>query len=189
MFLNVRTRRLLFLAALLCAAAFSIAPAHAEDGSRGWLRYAPPFLSQPDSPYAQMPPAVVTLDSSPIAATAQSQLQEGVRSMLHRTLRIEPQPPDYSAWILGTAAELRSALPQYHPPQLRPEGFSVSTLTVHGHTDWLIAGADSRGILYGTFYVLSSIAQGQSFTALKGSQSPAAPIRWVNQWDNLNGTI
>jgi alpha-glucuronidase len=163
--------------------------AHAEDGSRGWVRYAPPFLSHPDPAYAQMPPALVNLDSSLVASAAQSQLQEGVDSMLHRTLRVEPQPLDYGAWVLGTTAELQAVFPRYHPPPLRPEGFSISALTVQGHTDWLIAGADSRGLLYGVFHVLSGIARGQSFAALEGSESPAAPIRWVNQWDNLDGSI
>ncbi|MGC2582652.1 MAG: alpha-glucuronidase family glycosyl hydrolase [Acidobacteriaceae bacterium] len=181
---------------ILCTFAFGsalllsiAAPLRAEDGSQGWLRYAPPFLSQPDTAYAQMPPAVVTLDASPVAANAQAELLRGVRSMLHRTLRMETQPPDSSAWILGSTTELQSAFPQYHPPLLGSQGFSISTLTVHSHTDWLIAGADDRGVLYGTFHVLSGIAQGQSFTAIEDSESPAAPIRWVNQWDNLNGTI
>ena len=178
------------LAAFACLLLLSLAaPVRAEDGAQGWLRYAPPFLSQPDAAYAQMPPAVVTLDTSPVSASAQSELLRGIRSMLHRTLRIETRLPDYNCWILGTTAELRNAIPDFQPPQLRPEGFSISTVTVHGHTDWLIAGTDDRGLLYGVFHLLSGIARGQSFTAIEGAESPAAPIRWVNQWDNLNGTI
>ncbi|MGA7522455.1 MAG: alpha-glucuronidase family glycosyl hydrolase [Acidobacteriaceae bacterium] len=179
-----------FRFALLCFLVYALTmPLRAEDGSQGWLRYAPPFLSKPDAAWAQMPPGVVDLDSSAVSASAQSELLRGVRSMLHRTLRVETQPPNYSAWILGTTAELRSAFPDYTPPPLRPEGFSIAAVTVHGHTDWLIAGADARGLLYGVFHVLSGIERGQSFAALQGSESPAAPIRWVNQWDNLNGTI
>jgi alpha-glucuronidase len=185
-----RTRRFRrSFAALLCATLVSFAAARGEDGSQGWVRFAPPFGTRPDAAWAQMPPALVNLNSSLIASAAQSQLQEGVRSMLYRTLRVESHPPSYSAWILGTTAQLQSAFPSYNAPTLRPEGFSISTLTVHGHTDWLIAGADDRGLLYGVFYVLSGIARGQSFPALEGSQSPSAPVRWVNQWDNLNGTI
>jgi len=178
-----------WLAALLLAAAVVSVPARAEDGSLGWLRYAPPFLSRPDAAYAQMPTAVVTLDGAPVAASAQQELLRGVRSMLHRTLRIETEVPGYNSWVLGTTAELRKAFPNYQSPQLRPEGFSISTINVDGHTEWIIAGADDRGLLYGVFHVLSGIARGQSFAALEGSESPAAPIRWVNQWDNLNGTI
>ena len=166
-----------------------IASSRAEDGSQGWLRYAPPLHTNAAAEYAAMPSAIVNLDNSPVAASAQSELIRGVRSMLNRTLRVEKQIPDSSSWILGTPDEFRAALPAWHAPALRPEGFSISTVSVRGHTDWIIAGADSRGILYGAFHVLSGIARGQSFAATVGSESPAAPIRWVNQWDNLNGTI
>ena len=163
--------------------------ASAEDGSQGWLRYAAPLHTNAAAEYQAMPAAVVDLDQSAVAITAQSELMHGVRSMLNRTLRVEKQLPDASAWVLGTADEIRTAVPEYHPPALRPEGFSISTISVHGHTDWFIAGADARGVLYGVFHVLSGIARGQSFAELQGSESPAAPIRWVNQWDNLNGRI
>src|SRR5579875_3365835 len=188
--MNRSSRRLAgALFGVLCAVSALGGAARAEDGSQGWLRYARPFLSQPDAAYAQMPAAVVNLDSSPTAASAQEELLRGVRSMLQRTVRIEGKVPAYSAWVLGTTAEVRSAFPQYQPPPIGPQGFSVTTLTNHGHKEWIIAGADAPGILYGTFHVLSGIARGQSFSAIEGSESPAAPIRWVNQWDNLNGTI
>ncbi|HKO13971.1 MAG TPA: alpha-glucuronidase family glycosyl hydrolase, partial [Acidobacteriaceae bacterium] len=163
--------------------------ASAEDGSQGWLRYAPPLHTNAAAEYQTMPAAVVNLDPSPVAATAQSELMRGVRSMLDRTLRVEKQIPDSSAWVLGTTDEIRTALADFHPPALRPEGFSISTISVHGHADWIIAGADARGVLYGVFHVLSGIARGQSFAELQGNESPAAPVRWVNQWDNLNGRI
>ncbi|HLJ78143.1 MAG TPA: alpha-glucuronidase family glycosyl hydrolase, partial [Acidobacteriaceae bacterium] len=164
-------------------------PSHAEDGSQGWLRYAPPLHTNAMAEYASMPAGIVNLDASAVSATAASELMRGVRSMLSRTFRVEKPLPDDSAWILGTIDELHSALPAYHQPALRPEGFSISTATVHGHTQWIIAGAEARGILYGVFHVLSGIARGQSIAQIQSSESPAAPIRWVNQWDNLNGTI
>ncbi|HET7347301.1 MAG TPA: alpha-glucuronidase family glycosyl hydrolase, partial [Acidobacteriaceae bacterium] len=163
--------------------------ASAEDGSQGWLRYAPPLHTDAAAEYQAMPAAVVNLDQSPVAITAQSELMRGVRAMLDRTLRVEKQLPDSSAWVLGTADEIRTAVPEYHPPALRPEGYSISTVSSHGHTDWIIAGADARGILYAVFHVLSDIGRGQGFVGIQGNESPAAPIRWVNQWDNLNGRI
>ncbi len=162
---------------------------HAEDGSQGWLRYAPPVRDGIPAAWQTMPAALVNLDAAPPSASAQIELQRGVRSMLGRTLRIDAQLPDESAWVLGTATELRAAFPQVHLPALGAEGFALTTVLWHGHTYWIVAGADSRGILYGAFHLLSGVARGQSFAELEGSESPAAPIRWVNQWDNPNGTI
>jgi alpha-glucuronidase len=136
-----------------------------------------------------MPAGIVNLDSSGVAASAENEVLRGVRSMLGRTLRIEAKIPNEDAWLLGTTEELRTAFPEYRTPILKAEGFSVSVLTAHGHQYWVIAGADPRGLLYGAFHVLSGIARGENFQAMESSESPAAPIRWVNQWDNLNGTI
>jgi alpha-glucuronidase len=184
---KARPRVRLYSVLLLIACMSVVTQLRAEDGSQGWLRYAPP--SAVPAGYERMPASIVNLDSSDVAASAESELRRGVQSMLTRTLRVEKTIPNQDAWILGTTDEVRAAFPQYHAPQLGPEGFSVSGLRAHGHTRWIIAGADPRGLLYGAFHVLSGIARGQSFAALSGRESPAAPIRWVNQWDNINGTI
>ncbi|MGC1156346.1 MAG: alpha-glucuronidase family glycosyl hydrolase, partial [Acidobacteriaceae bacterium] len=178
-----------FLAFVLIAGLSGTLAAHAENGSQGWLRYAPPSAAGIPSSYQSMPAAIVKLDSSELAASAQSEMLRGVRSMLGRTLRVEATLPNEDAWVLGTTEELHAAFPQYRAPSLGAEGFAVSVVEAHGRHAWLIAGADPRGILYGTFHVLSGIGRGESFAALAGSESPAAPVRWVNQWDNLNGTI
>src|SRR5262249_25578260 len=41
----------------------------------------------------------------------------------------------------------------------------------------------------GVFALLSRIARGQSLAHLNEVQQPSAPIRWVDQWDNLDGRI
>jgi len=185
----LRRRISLSSAFLVAAILWAALPLHAEDGAQGWLRYAPSSVSGIPVGYVRMPASIVNLDSSSVATSAENEVLRGVRSMLGRTLRTDAKIPDSDAWVLGTAEELAVAFPEYHPPTLAPEGFSVSVLAAQGHQYWIIAGADARGLLYGTFCVLSGIARGESFPAMEGSESPAAPIRWVNQWDNLNGTI
>jgi alpha-glucuronidase len=185
----LRRRISLSSAFLVAAILWAALPLHAEDGAQGWLRYAPSSVSGIPVGYERMPASIVNLDSSSVATSAENEVLRGVRSMLGRTLRTDAKIPDSDAWVLGTAEELAVAFPEYHPPTLAPEGFSVSVLAAQGHQYWIIAGADARGLLYGTFCVLSGIARGEAFAAMQGSQSPAAPIRWVNQWDNLNGTI
>lgn len=174
--------------ALFCAAVLA-APSHAEDGAQAWLRYAPLQSTQTAAQYAAMPADVVSLDSSPQAASAQAELLRGVRGMIGRTLRIDSTIPREGAWVLGTVGEVQTALPEFHAPELKREGFAIAMLRAQGQTYWIVAGADARGLLYGTFRLLADMARGQGFAAMAGSESPAAPIRWVDQWDNLNGTI
>ncbi len=163
---------------------------HAEDGSEGWLRYAPLSLTGAPAIDRDLPANLVRLDNSPVSASAENEILRGVGSMLRHTLRIADKVPENDdAWVVGTVAEIKATFPEFHEPSLEPEGFAVSTLAAHGHHFWIIAGADPRGILYGAFHVLSGVAGGQTFADLAGAESPAAPVRWVNQWDNLNGTI
>jgi alpha-glucuronidase len=185
-----------FLPAFLLAGCFfATLPLRAqENDAQAWLRYAPPLHVNMDALYAPMPPGIVALDSSPVAASAQQEMLRGVRSMLHRNLRVETKRieagiPDYGSWVLGTSAELQKVFPDYQPPDLGADGFALETYFSRGHTYWLIDGADSRGILYGAFHLLLGMAQGESFASMQGPDSPAAPIRWTNEWDNLDGTI
>jgi alpha-glucuronidase len=189
------THRLSCLRPLVIALLLGVAPSlHAEDGSQAWLRYARPDLHGIPASYEKMPATLVELDSSAEEFSAQKELRQGVQSMLDRVLRVEiPNhariPPNDDAWVLGTVEEVRAVLPEYRAPAPGPEGYTVSILIAHGHQYWIVAGADPHGLLYGAFHVLSGIARSQRFASMQGAESPAAPVRWVNQWDNLNGTI
>ncbi len=156
---------------------------------QAWLRYAPPLHNDLRAGYAQMPGAIVTLDTSPVAASAQREMLHGVGSLLHRSLRAEMAIPADDAWVLGTSEELQHAFPSYQPPAIGAEGFALATYFANGHTYWLIDGDDPRGILYGAFHLLLGMAGGRSFASMQGVNSPAAPIRWTNEWDNLDGSI
>jgi alpha-glucuronidase len=52
----------------------------------------------------------------------------------------------------------------------------------------LIIGENERGALYGTFQYLSVLAQGD-FGEVAYAINPSGKIRWVNKWDNLDGSI
>jgi alpha-glucuronidase len=163
-------------------------PLRSEDGSLGWLRYAPPG-TEAVAKWHNLPADLVSLDSSPVVQSAQAEIVTGVRSMLGRTLHPDTKIPNEDALVLGTNAELQAAFPLFHPAEIQPGGFSISSLNTRGHSYWLIAGADPRGVLYGAFHLLLGMARGEVLASLQGVESPSAPIRWVNQWDNLGGTI
>ena len=182
-----RTHRCCVLLAVILSAALPLRGQ--RQGDEAWLQYAPPLHIDLQAEYAQMPGTIVTLDSSAVAGSARREMLRGVRSMLHRSLKIETAIPNDDAWILGTSDELQRAFPQYQAPSIRPEGFALATYFAKGHTYWLIDGGDPRGILYAAFQVLLGMAEGRGFASMKGTDSPAAPIRWTNEWDNLDGTI
>jgi alpha-glucuronidase len=179
-------RGLLFSLALFATGSHLLA----EDGSAGWLRYAPLSPEIVAMQYASFPSSVVVLDDSPLAASARTETLRGISSMLGRTLRVESRFPDEDAIVMGTSAEIQAQLPNWKPAStLAADSFSIASLRSHGHNYLLIAGGDSRGLLYGAFHFLQEIAEQHDLRSLHDTESPSASIRWVNQWDNLDGSI
>lgn len=160
---------------------------HAETGEEGWLRYAPLPL-QIAQGYDRMPHYLVTDSDSPIEASAARELALGLHSMLGESLRTSTTIPREDSFVLGTPSEIHHLLPGWNgPAAMEPEGFSIAQYHAHEHTYWVLAGGSDRGELYAVFRLLEQIAQQQSLTEV--ADSPASPIRWVNQWDNFDGSI
>jgi len=168
-----------------------IAPiANAETGYDAWLRYAPIDDRAVREQYNALPAVVVTLGDSEILAAAETELVRGVRGMLGRTLRESNTLPAENAIVLGTYDAVLAALPAVgKPPQLPPDGFWIKSLTVDGRKHLLIAASNERGVLYGTFTLLRMIGLEAPITQLNIRDKPYAPIRFLNHWDNLDGTI
>ena len=53
----------------------------------------------------------------------------------------------------------------------------------------IVAGADDRGVLYGAFALLSQIVAAPGIYGINDRGQPAMPIRWVDEWDNPDGSI
>lgn len=174
----------------LLSAMFVATALHADTGAAAWLQYAP-LDDASGRQYREALPAVVTeLNSSVVAGSARQELIRGVRGMLGRTLRIENRVPGEPAFVLGTLADIQTAAPQLAlVGNLEPDGFWLKTATAGGTRYTIVAGGSDRGVLYGTFALLRKMALGDPITGLDEKQAPFAPIRWVNQWDNLDGSI
>ena len=53
----------------------------------------------------------------------------------------------------------------------------------------VIAGESDRAVLYGAFGYLRTLALGNLSADLNERSAPAAPVRWLNHWENVDGTI
>ena len=78
----------------------------------------------------------------------------------------------------------------FNPPgDLQADAYALISTQIKGQNALVITGATDRAVLYGAFALLRKIAEGESISALNEVQQPSAPVRWVNQWDNLDGSI
>jgi alpha-glucuronidase len=110
--------------------------------------------------------------------------------MLGSTLRVEAASSREPAVFLETVTQLHMTAPQLHPPKdLRADGYWLKSAKIHGSESLIVAASTDRGVLYGVFALLSKIERGETLDGIDEVQQPSAPIRWVNQWDNLDGRI
>ncbi|CBX93895.1 similar to alpha glucuronidase [Plenodomus lingam JN3] len=157
----------------------------AEDGSQGWLRYAP----IPDLSNSRLVPSnIVALNStttSPVF-TAGQELRKGIEGVFGRQLNVSATAMrNSSSIIVGTVDAYTDAYGTFEDAQnIEEDGFYLSTSS----HQVIIVGSNERGALYGAFEYLSRIAQ-NNFTQDSFVSNPQALIRWTNEWDNMDGSI
>jgi len=184
---SIILRILTALICFLCAM-----PLFAQAGSAvdtaAWLRHAP-LDPKAAMNYEKLPATSVLLRKSPVLQNAQRELAAGVEKMLGRTLNLRGDIQGGTI-LLSTVRDLHSVAPSLEPPRpLEADGYWLTVAQV-GHAECLlITAANDRGVLYGVFALLSKIARRESVAGINEVQNPYAPIRWVNQWDNLDGRI
>jgi alpha-glucuronidase len=165
---------------LTLALAFAaLVPLRAETGYDAWLRYTEIGGGR----YGTLPATVVALGDSAVIQAAQQELVRGVRGMLGRTLRIETRPLKESAIVLGTFSAIGLT------GDLTEDAYWLKTVTIEGRPCLVVAASNDRGVLYGVFALLRKMGLGESISPLDEKQVPYAPVRWVNEWNNLDGSI
>ena len=166
--------------------------AAAEDGHAAWLRYAPLEPAARTRAASLVPDQIVTRGDSPQILRARDELIRGIRGMVGRDVRPAVVLGGPRTMVIGTAAQLAqggSAWASSGP--LGRDGYAIETVRdgagAVGGT--VIAGESDRAVLYGVFAYLRKVALGQLSTDLRERSAPSAPVRWLNHWDNLDGTI
>ncbi len=177
-----RARWLPLAVILMCAGV-----AHGETGAAAWLRYEritdPAVLRQ----YEGLS-SIAALDETPVVTAARDEIIRGIRSMLGRT--VDMSSAGRASIVLGTAEQVRRIFPSATIPTLtKANGFWIGSLAVDARRIVAVVGYDPRGVLYGAFAVLRHIGEHHSLDRLDDRDEPAVPIRWTNEWDNLDGSI
>jgi alpha-glucuronidase len=175
-----------YLSGIVFAVTMMASAAYAEDGSAAWLRYAP--ITNP-AQYSNIPSTIVVMGDSPADRAAASELQRGLSSMLGRKFTIGPGDGSADAIVVGSISELSHlfVVDQNGAP-ISGEQYRVKRVRRDGHTLLEVIGGTPESEIYAAFHLLEEVGAEQPIPA-DDRQSPSAPIRWVDEWDNLNGTI
>ncbi|KAL8285122.1 hypothetical protein RB597_002283 [Gaeumannomyces tritici] len=159
--------------------------AAAESGIDAWLRYA--RVPKARCYQAAVPDTVVALNSTTVSPvyTAGQELQKGIKGMVGEDVSVQHKAAGGRSIIVGTVAAYTESggNTKDHPKLagLIKDGYYLSI----AGTNTLILGQNERGALYGAFRYLELIGQGKLSSMLSIASNPDVPIRWVNQWDNM----
>ncbi len=55
--------------------------------------------------------------------------------------------------------------------------------------EFYIEGGDQSGVLYGVFATMLRLGSGEVFENINENSAPAVPLRLLNHWDNLDGSV
>ncbi len=172
------------------AALFLLTQLTSFSADSAWLRYPAIQEKSVRDLYGRFPPVIVALERSPVLEAAQGEVIRGVRGMLGRILRSEHGVVPDDMVVLGTSSQLQKAFPNFSvPDDLDTDGYWLKNTVLNGRHIVLITAPNDRGVLYGAFALLRKMALHHRIDQLDEKQNPYAPVRWVNQWDNLDGSI
>jgi len=158
--------------------------APAQTAQQGWLHYPAEFGVANDADYSLIRTRI--LGSGDVLMSAQGELR-GFRDFNKDAKPLNKSAP-YA--ILGTAAEFRRSLPSIAiPSDLFPGAYWIKALMLDGKGTVVIVGADERGVLYGAFDLTRRLTRHESLAKIDVRSAPAMPIRWVDEWDNADGSI
>ena len=180
-------QRLLTVAALLVACTENVL---ADTGQAAWLRYARLDAATAERNARNIPRTIVTLESASPIEKARDELAAGLRGMLGIEPKLVTELATDGAIIVGTLPRVRQLVPGLLPEgTLEPDGYWLKAVSLRGVRHVVIAGESNRGVLYGTFAFLRKLGVGEPMASLDQKDAPYAPLRWVNEWNNIDGSI
>lgn len=135
-------------------------PLQSDLGYQAWLRWQ--SLENPP----KIPRVVICESSHPLARLAATELRLGLEQLLG-------EGDSSGEWKLELSTD----------EGLLEDGFAIDPLQHQ------IRARTSRGLIYGVFALLRALAVRGTLPRQSVTSNPSAPIRFLNHWDNLDGTI
>jgi alpha-glucuronidase len=157
-----------------------------------WLRYEKvqdgPLLGR----YRDWCGQLVFLHETPVIRSARDELVHGLGRLLGMEPSVTAVPP-LNQFILvgrfGSHSLIDGAVGPEESGRINQDGYIIKTVKERGQEYLIIAAGSDQGILYGTYGFLSLLQTRREIDGLNVVERPANPLRMINHWDNLDGSI
>jgi alpha-glucuronidase len=161
----------------------------AQTADQAWLRY------QGHQRRTLSPLKVRTLGTGALEQSAADELNRGIADFAGRTASFSARARETfgGETVLGTVEEVRRTYPGLPvSADFPPDGYWLYWNGLKGDRSlFLVVGGDQRGVLYGAFALLRHPTSDnlRNLHDHPLQSQPALPIRWVDEWDNADGSI
>lgn len=155
----------------------------AEDGSKLWLRYAPPESFYDFS-------KVAIDENSSTLEKALNELSIAWQSFAGEDIKTSKRSNN-SSLIIGTSKSknIASVIPEKDFGILGKDGYIIRNINKGQKQTIVIASNTDVGVLYGVFHFLRLIQTNQLSESVNIEEKPKYDIRILNHWDNLDRTV
>ena len=116
--------------------------------------------------------------AQPVIKNALQELKRGVQGMLGQEICVKTGDKTTDGPALHIVKQLTTSCDLEGAYRLVEKSGSLT----------LLAGEES-GVLYGVFHILRMIATETALDGMDVAQSPSQPLRMINHWDNMDGSI
>ena len=153
-----------------------------DDGYRLWLRYQPIADAGQRAEIAAAFREIHLPGASAVLAAARDELARGLKGLAG----VEPRFRVSSADVATEGATVVRVVVDVSAP-LGPDGFVIARDPATGAPS--LAGRSEAGVLYGVFHLLRLLQLGRSLPEIDTTGAPRYPLRMLDHWDNLDGSI
>lgn len=137
---------------------------------------------------------VVLEESSEVLDSAVGELTSGMSAMTGSQVvkASRPQARHFVAvGTIGGSELVRNLLAGEEPYDLELllDGYALQTVWHEDRECLLLAASTHRGCLYAAFHLLRLMQTGRDLSSLRVRENPANPLRMIDHWDNMDGSI
>lgn len=156
-----------------------------------WLRYqwideATWKLFSPLCDVLVTPPS-----SSIVLQSAIAELLQGIRALFHKTPTVVTTRQAQQDCLLLTLTQAQSGLDGACDGTHRTsaDGYSIRMQESAASRQLTVTATSDKGLLYGVFALLRLWQTSEASSRLPLCETPCNPLRMINHWDNLDGSI
>jgi alpha-glucuronidase len=163
-----------------------------DSGYQCWLAYEPIRNPERLEEYRKWCANIVLRPETSVVGSAKEELVHGIGNLLDVKPSVSTIPrvnQFIMAGRIGSDALNDNEIDDNQRERLGLEGYVIKTVKKLERSYILIAAGCDQGILYGVFHFLRLLQMQQEIGGLDILEAPFNPLRMINHWDNLDGTI